>query len=169
MMRSIHEPDEASNSALSLFQGRKDVLSSLLKLTKARHGLQKRWRRVAPSGTAKALLKTSDRDKPYRVCSCLSRRQQVTLTRLRIGYQLQHEQDAGLEIKPNSQCFVILFFYIHSLLYESYIQGLSLVESINLITDSGLVCDMISDTSYFFFLIFWPGNTDKESPRGMSD
>lgn len=112
VMRSIHEPDEPSNSALSLFHGRKDVLSSLLKLTKARHGLQKRWRRVAPSGTAKALLKSSDRDKPYRVRSCLSRRQQVTLTRLRIGYQLtvQHEQDAGLEIKPNSQCSVIFIF-----------------------------------------------------------
>lgn len=110
VMRSIHEPDEASNSALSLFHWRKDVLSSLLKPTKARHGLQKRWRRVAPSGTAKALLKTSYRDIPYRVCSCLSRRQQVTLTRLRIGYQLQHEQDAGLEIKPNSQCSVIFIF-----------------------------------------------------------
>lgn len=109
---------------------------------------------------------TSDIDKPYKVYHGLSRRQQVTLTRLRIGYQytIQYVQDAVLEAKPVSyhHCKLCKAPKSHNLNHyllcctktasyrsNSTVHRLALVDYINFIIDTGLVFDMISDIKGF--------------------
>ena len=113
-----------------------------------------------------SIVGTSDRDIPYKIYNGLSRRQQVTITRLRIGYQYttQYVRDAVLDTKPNSyhHCKLCKMPRSHNLTHyllcctktasyrsDSIVQRTSLVEYINFILDTGLVFDMISDIKVF--------------------
>ena len=125
--------------------------------------------KISGSGTIRhyeGVVGTTDKDKPFRVYNGLTRRQQVTLTRLRIGYKYTayYVKDAVLDDKPNSYhcCRLCKSPKSHSLKHylldcpktasyrsNSVIHRPSLIEYIKFIIETGLVYDIIKDVSGF--------------------
>ena len=109
----------------------------------------------------------TDKDKRFRVYNGLTRRQQVTLTKLRIGYQYiasSYVEDAALDKKPNSYhcCRICKLPKSHSLKHyllecprtasyrsNSVVHRPSLTEYIKCIIETGLVYDIIKDVEGF--------------------
>lgn len=152
---------------LSISQMKKRVISCLRdyegqvwtteKLKKSGHGTIWHY---------ESIVRSCDADKPYKYYDGLSRRQQVTLTRLRIGYQytIHYVQDAVLEAKPVTyhQCKMCKAPKSHNLTHyllccsktasyrsNSTVQRPALIDYINFIIDTGLVFDMIRDIKGF--------------------
>ena len=109
----------------------------------------------------------TDKDKRFRIYNGLTRRQQVTLTKLRIGYQYiasSYVEDAALDKKPNSYhcCRICKLPKSHSLKHyllecprtasyrsNSVVHRPSLTEYIKCIIETGLVYDIIKDVEGF--------------------
>ena len=105
-------------------------------------------------------------DKPFKIYNGLTRRQQVTLTRLRIGYQYtaNYDEDTVLDKKPTSyhSCRICKSPKSHSLKHyllecprtasyrsNSVVHRPSLTEYIKCIIETGLVYDIIKDVEGF--------------------
>ena len=104
----------------------------------------------------------TDKDKRYIIYNGFTRRQQVTLTKLRIGYQYMasYNDDKALKKKPTSYhcCRICKSPKSHSLEHyllecpktasyrsNSVVHRPSLIEYIKCIIDTGLVYDIIKD------------------------